>query len=73
MVRAFFDNFWAKFFGIFIFGHFFCPFFEIPKYFAQKPDLCDHILILWSQYQKNNFQFVSINFFYKYLKIFSNV
>jgi len=32
-----FEYFWAKYFGIFIFGHLFCPFFKIPKYFAQKP------------------------------------
>jgi len=30
------SDFWQDFFGFSIFGHFFCPFFEIPKYFAQK-------------------------------------
>jgi hypothetical protein len=28
--------FWQDFFGFSIFGHFFCPFLKIPKYFAQK-------------------------------------
>ena len=61
----------GKVFLVFDFGHFFCPFFENPKYFSQKQKLCDHILILWSGYQKNNSKFVTIIFFYKYLKTFS--
>ena len=36
---------------------------ENLKYFAQKVGSCDHNLILWSGYQKNNFQNVSIIFF----------
>jgi len=28
--------FWGKYLAILIFGHFFCPFLKIPKYFAQK-------------------------------------
>jgi hypothetical protein len=46
---------------------------DIPKYFAQKDELCDHNWILWSRHWKNNFHFVSIIFFYKYLKTFSFV
>jgi hypothetical protein len=37
-----FKYFWAKFFGISKNGQKKCPKIEIPKYFAQKPDLCDH-------------------------------
>jgi len=61
----------GKFFQIFKNGQKKCPKFEKPKYFAQKATLCDHILILWSGYQKNNFHFVTIIFFYKNLKVFS--
>jgi hypothetical protein len=28
--------FWAKYFPLFIFGHFFCPFSTFPKYFPSK-------------------------------------
>jgi len=50
-----------------------CPKSGNPKYFAQKAGRCDHNSFLWCGYQKNNFHFVMINFFYKYLKVFSNV
>jgi len=63
----------GKFFQIFKNGQKKCPKFENPKYFAQKAGLCDHNLILWCGYQKNNFKNVTIIFFYKYLKILSCV
>jgi hypothetical protein len=63
----------GKFFQILKNGQKKCPKFEKPKYFAQKATLCDHILILWCSYQKNNFHFVTIIFFYKYLKKLSFV
>jgi hypothetical protein len=28
--------FWAKYFSLFVFGHFFCPFLTFPKYFQSK-------------------------------------
>ena len=59
----------GKFFQIFKNGQKKCPKIEMAKYFAQKAGLCDHILILWSGYQKNNLKIVTIIFFYKYLKI----
>jgi len=40
----------------------------MAKYFPQKATLCDHILILWSQTRKNNFQNVSIIFLYIFEK-----
>jgi len=47
---------------------------EKLKHFTPKKYLSLHNLKLWSKHKKNNFHFVTINFFYfykKYLKIFS--
>ena len=47
---------------------------EKLKHFTPKKYLSQHNLKLWSKHKKNNFHFVTINFFYfykKYLKIFS--
>ncbi len=38
----------------------------------QKNRICDDKKILSSGYKKNNFHFVTINFFYKHLKRFSS-
>jgi len=39
-----------------------CPKIKMAKYFPQKCMVCDHILFLWSGYQKNNAKFVTIIF-----------
>jgi hypothetical protein len=49
---------------------YFCPFFRNPKHFAENEGRCDHNLILWSGYQKNNFHFVMIKFFISEIKVF---
>jgi hypothetical protein len=53
--------FFQDFFVIFIFGHFFCPFFEKVKYswkkkLLKKPEKNDTIKILMVSYKKNNYQ-----------------
>ena len=45
--------------------------FRFFKNDVEKNQFCDDKKILCSGDQKNNFQFVTINFFYKYLKTFS--
>ena len=51
--------FWAKYFRIFIFGHFFCPIFKFPKYFAQK--FSDVLYILFFNLLKETEQYSGIN------------
>jgi len=50
-----------------------CPKSGNPKYFAQKAGRCDHNSFLWSGYQKNNFQNVSITFFIIFIKKYLGV
>jgi len=54
----------GKFFWLFDFGHFFCPFLKSKISFVKKRGLCDHNSILWSQYQKNNSKIVIVIFKY---------
>ena len=63
----------GKVFLVLVFGHFFCPFLKTQNTFLKKPKVCDHILILWSGHKYFNANFVTIIFFYKYLKTFSFV
>ena len=45
--------FWGKYLAILIFGHFFCPFLKIPKYFAQKKLKKHEKRINWEKDLKN--------------------
>ncbi len=56
--------FFQDFFGKMKIGHFFCPFFKRGERLCQKNTFLLHNEKLSSGDRKNNFQFVTIIFFY---------
>ena len=51
-------------------GHFFCPIFKSEDILCLKKYFSLHKLFLSCGYQKNNYIFVTIKFYYFYKKVF---